>query len=158
MIRTVSGRYSSRDFVFEVDVAIPESHGDIAYVGFGAGETNLGLDNEPTRAFLFRIHNLPRMPFYGIDLTVADPKGGVAYRGAYRHFQRIGEYTPGKPMRFQIAHQAGKVTLSLPALPNGSATFDLSQFRDLFTDSEAFLFLANSSEGTTFRNASLRDR
>jgi hypothetical protein len=157
VVRTTSGGYLSRDFVFEVDVTIPESHGDIAYVGFGAGETNGSLDNEPSRAFLFRIHNLPRMPFYGIDLTVADPNGGVGFRGAYREFQRIGEYTPGKTMRFRIAYQDGKVTLSVPALPGAHATFEFAKFRDLFDEASAYLFLANSSEGTTFQNASLRE-
>ena len=156
VVRTVSGRYSSRDFVFEIDVTIPQTHGDIAYVGFGSGATNRVLDNEPSNAFMFRIHSLPRMPFYGIDLTVADPKGGVGFRGAYREFQRIGEYTPGRAMRFRITHVADKVTLSVPALPDAQHTFDVAQFRDLFDGNHAYLFISNSSEGTTFKNASLR--
>ena len=156
VVRTVSGNYLSRDFVFEVDVTIPKDHGDIAYVGFGAGQNNAVLDNEPSHAFLFRIHNLPRMPFYGIDLTVADPQGGVGLRGAYRHFARLGEYTPGQPMRFRITHQAGKVTLSVPAFPDVRAEFETSKFADLFQTTNAYLFVSNSSEGTTFRNASLR--
>lgn len=156
VIRTVSGNYLSRDFVFEVDVTIPKDHGDIAYVGFGSGRANAALDNEPTYGFIFRIHNLPRMPFYGIDLTVADPRGGAGFRGAYRRFARLGEYTPGQTMRFRIAHQAGKVTLSVPALPTVRAEFETSQFSDLFKTTDAYLFLSNSSEGTTFRNASLR--
>lgn len=156
VVRTVSGGYLSRDFVFEVDVTIPKDHGDIAYVGFGQGRNNPALDNEPSHAFLFRIHNLPRMPLYRIDLAVSDPKGGVGFRGAFRHFQQIGEYTPGRPMRFQISHQAGKVTLSVPALAGGHATFEPAQYRDLFDRANAFLFLSNSSEGTTFQNASLR--
>lgn len=109
VIRTVSGEYLSREFVFEVDVTIPADHGDIAYVGFGSGNNNPLLDNEPSQAILFRIHNLPRMPFYGIDAAVGDPAGGMGYRGAYREFQRIGEYTPGNTMRFQIAHRAGHI-------------------------------------------------
>lgn len=156
MIKTVSGQYLSRDFVFEVDVTIPARHGDIAYVGLGEGASNPGLDNEPSHAYLFRIHNLPRMPFYGIDLAIADPEGGMGYRNAYREFRRAGEYTPGQPMRFRIVHQAGRVTLSIPAVPDASATFEVSAFRDLFDDANAYIFLSNSSEGTTFTNASLR--
>lgn len=156
VVRTTSGGYRSRDFVFEVDVTIPKDHGDIAYVGFGSGESNPGLDNEPSHAFVFRIHNLPRMPFYGIDLAAADPQGGVGLRGAYRKFERLGEYTPGRTMRFQITHQAGKVTLAIPAQPKARVEFEASQFADLFDPSTAYLFLSNSSEGTTFTNASLR--
>lgn len=155
IIRTVSGGYLSRDFVFEVDVTIPADHGDIAYVGFGSGQANPKLDNEPSHAFLFRIHNLPRMPFYGIDVAVSDPNGGVGYRGAFRQFEPAGTYTPGKAMRFQITHRDGKVMLAVPALPDARATFDLTQFRDLFDSANAYLFLSNSSVGTTFSNASL---
>ena len=156
IVKTVSGDYLAGDFVFEVDVTIPETHGDIAYVGLGAGQNNPLLDNEPSNALLFRIHNLPRMPFYGVDAAAADPKGGMGYRGAYREFHRIGEYTPGQPMRFRIAHQSGKVTLSIPALPAAQITFELSKLPGLFDPAHAFLFLSNSSEGTTFRNASVR--
>ena len=155
VIRTMSGRYLSRNFVFEVDVTIPEDHGDIAYVGFGAGSTNPGLDNEPSDAFLLRIHNIPNMPFYGIDATASDPDGGVGFRGAFRRIERIGNYTPGQAMRFRISHQDGKVTLAVPALPAVRTTFDLAQFRDLFDSADAYLFLSNSSEGTRFTNASL---
>lgn len=156
VVRTVSGAYLSRDFVFEVDVTIPGDHGDIAFVGFGAGRTNGVVDNEPSHAFLFRIHNLPKMPFYGIDLAIADPNGTVGYRNAFRSFSRLGEYTPGQAMRFQISHQAGKLTLSIPSQPKVHETFDMAQYRDLFDDDNGFLFLSNSSEGTTFSHASLR--
>lgn len=156
VIRTVSGRYLSRNFVFEVDVTIPADHGDIVYVGFGAADKNLSMDNEPSHAFLFRIHNLPDMPFYGIDEAAADPNGGVGSRGAFRQLERIGTYTPGNAMRFQITHRDGKVTLAVPADPSIRVTFDLAQFRDLFDDANAYLFLSNSSEGTRFSNASLR--
>jgi hypothetical protein len=156
VVRTVSGRYLSRDFVFEIDVTIPETHGDIAYVGFGAGDNNPRLDNEPSHAFVFRIHNLPSMPFYGIDLAVADPNGGTGYRGAYRDFRRIGLYASGKTMRFRIAHQADKLTLSVPSLPGAQATYDLSQYTGLFDGDHAYLFFSNSSMGTTFQNLSVR--
>jgi hypothetical protein len=153
--KTVSGNYLSRDFVFEIDVTIPADHGDIAYVGFGLGDRNTVIDNEPTHGFLFRIHNLPRIPFFGIDLTAAEPNGGSGYRGGYREFHRLGEYTPGKPMRFRIEHQSRTVTLAVPAL-GISRAFPTEQFAGLFDPSAAHLFFGNSSQGTTFTNASLR--
>jgi hypothetical protein len=156
IVRTTSGDYLSKDFVFEVDVTIPADHGDIVYIGFGAARSSPLLDNEPTDAFLFRIHNLPRLSFYGIDLTVADPDGGAGYRGAYREFHRHEKYAAGQTMRFQITHRAGSVTLSVPALPGVQATFPVDKYRDLFDIDQAHLFLSNSSQGTTFRNMSLR--
>lgn len=39
---------------------------------------------------------------------------------------------------------------------NLSRAFTFAEFADLFDASNAYLFLSNSSEGTTFRNASLR--
>lgn len=156
IIKTLSGDYLSRDFVFEIDVTVPADHGDIVFVGFGSARSLPDGDNEPTDAFVFRIHNLPSMPFYGIDLTLADPDGGNGYRNRYRVFERIGEYTPGKPMRFQIAHKGGTVSMGIPAMPGASKTFTRDQFEGLFDPSTAYLFFANSSEGTTFNNASLR--
>jgi hypothetical protein len=156
IVKTASGDYLSKDFVFEIDVTIPADHGDIVYIGFGAARSSPLLDNEPTDAFLFRIHNLPRLSFYGIDMTVADPDGGVGYRGAYREFHRHEKYAAGQTMRFQITHQGGSVTLSVPQLPDVHVTFPVEKYRDLFDRGDAYLFVSNSSQGTTFRNASLR--
>lgn len=156
VVRTVSGAYGSRDFVFEVDVTIPSDHGDIAYVGFGSGRNNVVLDNEPSHAYMFRIHNLPKMPFYGIDVAVGDPNGTIGLQNAFRSLSRIGEYTPGQTMRFQISHRAGTVTLAIPSHPNARETFDMAEYRDLFDSDHGFLFLSNSSKGTTFSNASMR--
>lgn len=155
VVRTASGKYLSRDFLFEVDVTIPASHGDIAYVGFGAGRTSRVVDNEPTSAFVFRIHNLPDMPFHGIDVAVGVPSGGKEFRGAFRSLDRVGAYTPGRPMRFRIEYRGGVVTMTIPDL-NVSRAFTFAQFADLFDSSNAYLFLSNSSEGTAFQNASLR--
>lgn len=158
VIRTMSGQYLTRNFVFEVDVTIPADHGDIAYVGFGAGQSNPRHDNEPSNAFLLRIHNLPAMPYYGVDAAVADPAGGVGLNGAFRRLDRIGTLTPGQTTRVQITLADGKVTLAMPAVPGVRATYALADFPDLFARSEAYLFLGNSSEGTRFSNASLRTR
>ncbi len=154
VVKTISGDYQSRDFVFEVDVTIPADHGDIAFVGFGLGRNYPDKENEPNHAFLFRIHNLPRLPYFSIDAAVADPRAGLP-AGDSRQLVKIAEYTSGRPMRFRISHQAGTVTLAVPAVAGAEATFDMARYRDLFDNGEAFLFLSNSSKGTTFRNASL---
>lgn len=155
VIRTVSGKYLSRDFVFEVDVTIPASHGDIAWVGFGHGINSRLVDNEPTSAFVFRIHNLPDVSFHGIDVAVGVPSGGKEFRGAFASLDRVAVYTPDRPMRFQIEHRRDVVTMTIPGL-HVSRAFKFADFPQLFDSSHAYLFLANSSEGTTFQNASLR--
>jgi hypothetical protein len=156
VVKTVSGSYLSRDFIFEVDVTIPRDHGDIAYVGFGAALNNGRYENEPADSLLFRIHNLPKLPFFGIDMAVTDQDVVGKSGEHFRSISRVAEYTSGAPMRFRIAHRAGDVTMSIPALPSASVTFARAQIADLFDDQHAFLFVANSSEGTTFRNASVR--
>jgi len=156
VVKTVSGAYLSRDFIFEVDVTIPSDHGDIAYVGFGAALNNGRYENEPANSLLFRIHNLPKVPFFGVDMAVTDQDVAGKNGEHFRTISRVAEYTPGAPMRFRIANRAGDVTMSVPALPGTSVTFTRAQFADLFDDRHAFLFVANSSEGTTFRNASVR--
>ena len=45
--------------------------------------------------------------------------------------------------------------MSIPDL-NLSRAFTFAEFTDLFDSSNAYLFVSNSSEGTTFGNASLR--
>ena len=156
VVKTVSGGYLSRDFIFEVDVTIPEDHGDIAYVGFGAALNNRRYENEPADSLLFRIHNLPKLPFFGVDVAITDQDVVGKIGEHFRTISRVADYRSGAPMRFRIAHRAGDVTLSIPALPSASVTFTRAQFADLFDDRHAFLFVANSSEGTTFRNASVR--
>jgi hypothetical protein len=154
--RTVSGAYLSRDFVFDVDVTIP--NGDIAFVGFGDGRNNPAYFNEPTDAVLFRIHNLPRLSIFEIDAAIAD-RNVTPGNGEQHHFREklpLATYTSGKTMRFRIVHQGGQVTLSVPSIPDVSITFDRAKFAGLFDRRNSHLFLANSSQGTTFRNVSLR--
>lgn len=155
--KTRSGRYLSRDFVFEVGVQIPPDHGDIAYVGFGAAQSNPLLDNEPTSAFLLRIHNLPSMPHYNIDLAVAVPNAsGTIFHNHYVYLDKLGDYRPGQLMRFRIERTGDRVTLSAIDVPNGSRTLSLKKYPGLFGNGDAYLFVTNSSEGTTFSDASVR--
>lgn len=154
IIKTVSGDYLLRDFVFEVDVRIPADHGDIVFVGLGSPRTDPTANREPTNVALFRIHNLPTVPFFGIDIAVADTNARKL-EGRFREFARVANYKSGESMRFRIAHQVGNLTLSVPAISDAHRTFKTDDLRDLFGQ-DAFLFLANSSQGTTFRNASLR--
>ncbi|MDQ3068445.1 MAG: hypothetical protein M3R55_01795 [Acidobacteriota bacterium] len=80
MVKTVSGAYLSRDFVFDVDVTIPPGVQDIAFVGFGLGDQSPAMSMEPAGAFLIRIHHLPNVDV--VHLAAArkswPPKGASA--------------------------------------------------------------------------------
>lgn len=157
IVKTRSGGYLSRDFVFETGVQIPPDHGDIAYVGFGAAQSNPLIDNEPTSAFLLRIHNLPSMPHYNIDAAVAVPNAsGTIFHNNYVYLEKIGDYRPGQLMRFRIERAGDRVTLSAIDVPGASRSFSLKKYPGLFDDSDAHLFVSNSAEGTIFSNMSVR--
>ena len=169
MVRTVSGAYLSRDFVFEVDVTIPGDTQDLAFIGFGRGEPNPGLDNEPGAAFLFRIHNLPdRHVVDAPDLHVVHAAAArppdrllrttVAPADVLLHIEAIGEYIPDTKTTFRIERAANIVTLSLPGTPGAQSAFDLRDYPKLFDERSSFLFFGNTAEGTIFSNVSVRPR
>lgn len=154
--RTVSGTYLAGDFTFEVDVIIPASADDIAFVGVGTGSANPHQDNEPTNAVLLRIHNLSRLGFYRIDAAVAVPSGGKAHRGFFEELEHIGDYTPGEPMRFRVARTGRHVTLGIVGGgETASRTFDLTRYPRLFDTGRAHLLLGNTVAGTLFRNVAV---
>ena len=161
MVRTRSDRYLSRDFVFDVDVTIPEGMRDIAFIGFGHGEPNPGLDNEPGAAFLFRIHNMPDM--HVVHAAAARPPGGrprptVAPADVLLHIEAIGNYVPDVTTTFRIERAANIVTLSMPGTPGAQSEFDLRDYPKLFDERSSFLFFGNSAEGTVFSNVRVRPR
>lgn len=147
-VKTVSGNYLSRNFRFDVSVAIPESHEDLAYVGFGEGLANDAYNNEPTNAFLFRIHNIQGIRRIDAAVGVRQPlKQAYPYLA---EFHPIAEYTPGMLMQFRIVRRDDLVTLSIPEL-KAEHTFKLSQYPGLFPRDKAYLFFGNTTEGTRFR-------
>lgn len=159
-VKTVSNRYRSRDFVFEVDVMIPQDTHDLAYVGFGLGDANPAFNNEPAGAFLFRIHNLPGQN--RVDVAVSRPPTAARQTDAgpqvYVRIEELGRYTAATKTTFRIERAGNNVTLSMPAAAGAGRTFELSQFPGLFDEDEAFLFFGNSAEGTVFSNVRVRPR
>lgn len=161
MVRTVSGAYLSRDFVFDVDVTIPADIEDLAFVGFGRGDANPGLSHEPAAAFIFRIHRLPhtdvvhaaaaRPPGPRLDTTT--PPSEVLLR-----LEAIGKYVPGMTTTFRIERAGNIVTLSMPGTSGAQSEFDLRDYPELFDERSGFLFFGNSAEGTIFSNVSVRPR
>lgn len=161
MVKTVSGAYLSRDFVFEVDVMIPRESQDLAFVGFGQGDPNPGLSNEPGAAFVFRIHRLPQSDV--VHAAVARPAGGrlaptVSPADVMLRLDAIGTYVPGTTTTFRIERAGDIVTLSLPGAPDVRSAFDLRDYPQLFDDRSGFLFFGNSAEGTIFSNVRVRPR
>ena len=161
MVKTVSGAYLSRDFIFDVDVTIPADTQDLAFVGFGQGDPNPGLSNEPGAALLFRIHRMP-----GIDVVhvaAARPPGGgdgatVAPADVLLHIEAIGKYVPDTKTTFRIERAGTIVTLSMPATPGAQSAFDLRHYPKLFDERSSFLFFGNSAEGTIFSDVRVRPR
>ena len=161
MVRTVSGAYLSRDFVFEVDVIIPADIEDLAFVGFGRGNANPGLSHEPAAAFIFRIHRLPHTDV--VHAAAAGPPGGrlgdaVTPAEVLARLDAIGKYVPGEQTTFRIERAGHIVTLSMPATPGAQAEFDLRDYPELLDERSSFLFFGNSAEGTIFSNVSVRPR
>jgi hypothetical protein len=148
IVRTVSGDYLSRNFRFDISLNIPEGHEDLAYVGFGEGLPNDAYNNEPTNAFLFRIHHIEGVTRIDAAVGVRKPlKQAYPYLA---EFHQIGDYIPGQLTQFRIQRRDDLVVLSLPG-SKGEHTFKLSQYPALFDPNKAYLFFANTTEGTRFR-------
>ncbi len=161
MVKTRSGAYLSRDIVFEVDETISPDAEDIAFVGFGLGDPNPGLSNEPGGAFLFRIHSLPNMNV--VHAAAAPTPGGrhsetVAPADVLLRLGAIGRYEPGRRTTFRIERAANIVTLSMPASSGSQFAFELPSYPNLIDGRTGFLFFGNSAEGTIFNNVRVRPR
>jgi hypothetical protein len=131
-----------------VSVALPESHDDLSYVGFGEALPNDAYNNEPTNSFLFRIHNIGGIRRVDAAVGVREP-----LNQAYPYlaeFHSIGDITPGVLTQFRIQRRDDLVTLSSPDL-NAEYTFKLSQYPGLFDREHAYLFFGSTTEGTRFR-------
>jgi len=156
VVKTLSGGYLLRDFIFEVDVMIPSDTEDIAYVGFGRGEPNLGYSMEPSGAYLFRIHRLPGR--YDVHAAAASLEGTNPARTPHLHLETIGKYEPGRRTTFRIEHAGTRVTLSMPGIHGASYTFEMPSYPGLFDDRSGFLFFGNSAEGTVFSHVRVGPR
>lgn len=159
-VKTLSSRYLSRDFVFEIDVMVPTDTQDLAYVGFGLGAPNPAFNDEPAGAFLFRIHSMPGQDRVDVaaSLRPGQPRQTEAGPSVYARLEELGRYTAGTKTTFRIERAGSNVTLSMDGAAGGSRTFDTSQFPELFGEDEAYLFFGNSAEGTIFSNMRVRPR
>jgi hypothetical protein len=155
IVRTVSGEFLGRDFVFDIDVTIPAGSDDIAYVGFGDGLPNPSFFNEPSRAFLFRIHHLAAIQRFSIEAAVAPPWGSA--KGAYTFHETLGDYATGQRFTFRIQRLGDSLTLSVPTL-SVERSLSLSQYGWFLKGRNAFLFFSNTAQGATFSNAAVSYR
>ncbi len=157
--RTVSGQYLSRDFVFEVDVTIPAETEDLVYIGFGRGDANAAYNNEPAGAFQFRIHSIAGLNRVdaAASLPSSDQPAGAGPK-VHAALAAIGQYVPASITTFRIERAGSTVTLSMPATPGASHTFDMSVLPRLFGSDEGYLYFGNSTEGTVFSNVRVRPR
>jgi len=147
MVKTVSGGFLAGDFEFDVDVTAPATNTDIAFVGFGQGATNTNYNNEPTNAFLFRIHNNIGGNAIQADEAVDPSQPGSPLPQIYT----IGTYQTGVTATFRIVRSGNSVTLSVPSIAGASHTFLLSDVSSL-NSTNAYLFFGNTAVGTTFSN------
>jgi hypothetical protein len=148
IVKTVSGSYLARDFVFEVSVLIPEQNEDIAYVGFGEAVANAAFHNEVSNAFIFRIHHIDGIR--RIDTAAATRRAGQPPLPYLADLTSIGNYTPGRNMRFRIERRGDSVRMSIPELAGAEHAYRLSDYPGLFDAGSAHLFIGNTTEGTIF--------
>ena len=159
VVKTLSGGYASRDFVFEVDVTIPPDSYDLAYVGFGLGNPNPAYNSEPAGAFQFRIHNLEGHDIVNAAASLpASDRPAEAGPKIHAALTTLGHYRAGVRTTFRIERSGNRVTLSMPATDGAAHTFDMSLLPALFGEDEGYLFFGNSVEGTTFSNVRVRPR
>lgn len=146
VVRTISGAFLGRNFVYEIEVLSPPETEDIIFVGFGQGMTNPSFFNEPTNSALFRIHNLGG--FYRIDAAIAS---GLSSWPFTPIIVSVGSFVPGGTV-FRITRVDDVLTMEIDGQPGATRTFSVASDLWFLDDTNAHLFFANSAEGTTFRD------
>jgi hypothetical protein len=153
MVRTVSGAYDSRDFVFEVTLWMPPGIDDIAWVGFGSGEPDRDRFNEPSSAFTFRIHG-------GVGGDVVHAAVWAlpvdrAKSGEFAFLKDIARYRRGDDLTVRFERAGDKITLSVPGQTGASHTLSLRDYKPNIGE-KGYLFFGNSAEGTVFKRVVVR--
>lgn len=154
LVHTRSSGYLTRDFVFEVEIAIPADASDLAFVGFGS-VTSAPPYNEPCDAWVFRVHHLPethKVQFGGCQLV--ERQG----RGSHVVLETLGEFPASGTLTVQLERTGDQLTARLPAALGTARTFRMSEFPAVLTHGVGYLFFGNSSVGTSFRNVKVRPR
>lgn len=154
VVRTRSDQYLSRDFVFEVDIAIPPDVEDIVFVGFGEGASTTPF-NEPGGAFGFRIHHLPTMREVRLAAITLPPARTAV---TYPYDETIGTVPDDGVLTVRIERAGDHITGSLPGQAGSERTLRISAYPSVLKSGRGFLYLSNTAEGTVFTNVKVRPR
>jgi hypothetical protein len=154
VIRTRSDQYLSRDFVFDVDVAIPTGGEDIVFVGFGDG-ASVPPFNEPSGVFGFRIHALTsnrEVRFAGTYMPAATTVSPHVFEVT------IGSVPDDGRLTVRLERSGDHITGSLPGQEGSAHSIRLSAYPAVLRTGRGFLYLSNTAEGTIFSNVKVRPR
>lgn len=154
VVRTRSDRYLARDFVFEVDISIPDDVEDLVFVGVGDGASE-PPHNEPNGAFGLRIHHLRgnrevRLAALPLPSPRAPP--------TRVHEVTIGEVPAGGRLTVRLERAGDRVTAFLPGQDDSEQTLRISDYPAVLRSGRGYLYLANTAEGTVFSNVRVRPR
>lgn len=154
IVRTRSDQYLSRDFVFEVDVTIPPANEDIVFVGFGEAAPAQPY-NEPSNVFGLRIHHLPDN--HEVRLAaITLPDNGVG--PSYVFHELIGTVPESGALTLRLERAGDSIRASVLGQNDRARTLRISEFPSVLKNGRGFLYMANTSEGTTFSNVRVRPR
>jgi hypothetical protein len=144
-----SSGFLGTDFVAELTVTRTVTDvgavRDLMYFGFGDGTANPNYYNEPTNAFVFRIHSSAGS--FPVHATVNSGFAG----NHFVHLNAIGSYNPAGTT-FRIEKSGDDVTLSIVGVPGASQTYSVTDLGGVLDGSNGYIFFGNSVLGTTFSN------
>lgn len=154
VVRTRSGGYLSRDFVFVVDMTIPADVQDIVFVGFGAGAPTAPF-NEPGGTFGFRVHHLPDNREVRFA-AITHPQPGTT--PTYPFHEILGTVPEDGAVTLRLERDGDHIIGSLPGQTGSEHTIRISAFPTVLRSGRGFLYLSNTAEGTVFSNVKVRPR
>jgi len=154
VVRTRSGQYLSRNFVFEVDVAFAADGEDIAFVGMGDATTTSPF-NEPGGAFGFRIHYLPTNREVRLA-AITMPPAGMPVTYPVEHV--LGTVPESGALTVRLERSGDQMIGSLPGQDGSERTIQISDYSSILRSGRGFLYLSNTAEGTVFSNIKVRAR
>ncbi len=154
VVRTLSDRYLSRDFVLEVDITIPPDVEDLVFVGFGEGAPTAPF-NEPGGAFGFRIHQMPTNREVQLA-AVTHPPAGMS--PTYLFNENIGTVPANGALTVRLERSGDQLIGSLPGQDGSESTIQISAYPTILESGRGFLYISNTAEGTVFSRVTVRPR